>query len=568
MTNIAGRRDAGTRVARWVPIVGWLPAYRRGWLSADVIAGFTLWGLLIPEMIAYASLAGLPPQAGLYTLLATLVIYAVFGTSKHLVVAGTSASAVLMFSAVTELKPKDAASYAALAAGLIALTGILFIVAGLLRLGFITEFLSRPVMEGFVFGLAIFVSVSQLPKILGLEKGEGNTLRQLGHLIVNLGNASATTAVVGAVALLVLFGLERRAPRIPGGLVVLVLGIAVSALFNLSSHGVAIVGDIPSGLPSVQRPRLHADELWVLIPSALGMMLVIFSEALGVAKTYADKHGYRIDSNQEMVALGLANIGSSLLRGLAGGGSLSQTAVNEGAGARSEASPIFAALLSLITVIALTPVFHDLPEAVLAALVIHAVSRLMKIGVLLGFYRLHPSEFWLGIATLAGVVVLGVLPGLVMGVVVSIVLVLARLSRPGVSILGRDPDVPSAYVSLARHPDARPIPGVLIVQPKAPLFYANAQGVRDAIDEAVSSMGDTIHAVVLDLDATDELDITSSVHLLKLRNELEKRGVELRLAHVHTPTLRIVKLIGLLDQRAPEHVFPNVDAAVRGRVDL
>jgi MFS superfamily sulfate permease-like transporter len=285
----------------------------------------------------------------------------VFGTSRHLVVAGTSASAVLVFSAVTALHPKDAGKYAALAAGVVILAGIFFIVAGLLRLGFITQFLSRPVMTGYVFGLAIFVTVSQLPKIFGITKGDGDTIRQFTHIIANLGSTSVVTLAVGAAALAVLFGVERFAPRIPGGLIVLVLGIAISAILDLASHGVATIGKIPTGLPSVGFPGLDSGELWVLIPSALGIVLVIFSEALGAAETFAEKHHYRIDPNQEMITLGVANFGSGLLGGLAGGGSLSQTAVNEGAGARTEMSPIIASLLSLITVVALTPLFQDLP---------------------------------------------------------------------------------------------------------------------------------------------------------------------------------------------------------------
>jgi sulfate permease, SulP family len=306
-------------LARFVPILAWAPAYRPAWLTKDLVAGFTIWGLLIPEMIAYASLAGLPPQAGLYTLLASLALYAVFGSSRQLVVAGTSASAVLVFSAVTALHPKDPAAYARLAAGFVILTGLLFVAAGLLRLGFITQFLSRPVMEGFVFGLAIFVTVGQLPKLFGLEKGEGDTIGQLVHLLGNLGQASWTTLAVGVAALGLLFALQR-VPRVPGGLVVLVAGIVVSSALRLDGHGVATVGKVPAGLPSPTLPHLHLADLWVLVSSAVGMVLVIFSEALGAAQTMADRHGYRLDPSQDMVALGLANVGSGLLGGLAAGG--------------------------------------------------------------------------------------------------------------------------------------------------------------------------------------------------------------------------------------------------------
>lgn len=327
-------------------------------------------------------------------------------------VAGTSASAVLIFSTITALGPKNAGTYASLAAGLVILTGLAFILAGLLRLGFITSFLSRPVMAGFVFGLAVFVSVSQLPKLFGLKKGEGDTVQQFVHILANLGHTSLTTFAIGALSLAVLFSFERYLPRVPGGLVVLVLGISLSAGLNLSHHGVKTVGKIPTGLPSVGLRHLRSTELWVLLPSALGMMLVIFSEALGAGQTFAEKHDYRLNNDREMIAIGAANVGSGLLGGLTAGGSLSQTAVNDGAGAKSEVSSLVAAALILITVIALTPVFADLPEAVLAALIIHAVSQLMKVAEMRRFYRLVPREFWLGLLTLVGVITIDVLPGL------------------------------------------------------------------------------------------------------------------------------------------------------------
>jgi sulfate permease, SulP family len=549
-------------LARWVPAASWLPRYQRGWLAGDAIAGFTIWGLLIPEMIAYASLAGLPPQAGLYTLLASLVLYAIFGTSRQLVVAGTSASAVLVFSAVTALGPKNAASYATLAAGMIVLTGLIFIISGLLRLGFITAFLSRPVMEGFVFGLAIFVTVSQLPKLFGLKKGPGDTVRQFGYLVAHLGEASLTTFAVGAVALVLLFAAERYLPRLPGGLIVLVLGIAVSAGLGLSGHGVKVVGKIPTGLPDVSWPHLTISDLWVLLPSAAGMMLVIFSEALGAGQTFADKHGYRLESSQEMIALGLANLGSGVLGGLACGGSLSQSAVNDGAGARTEVSPIIAAALSLVTVVALTPLFTDLPEAVLAALIIHAVSHLMKVGEMRQFHRLVPREFWLAMLTLAGVIVLDVLPALILGVVVALLLLVYQASRPVISMLGADPATPGAFEDIRRHPGAVPVPGALIARPNAPLFYANAEMVRDAIENAVASSPAPIQVVVLDLDANDNLDITSAEQLGKLADSLRARNVALGLTHVHGPALQMAQRSGLLAKIGADRTFQATPAAV------
>jgi SulP family sulfate permease len=541
-----------------------LPRYQRSWLTKDAIAGFTIWGLLIPEMIAYASLAGLPPQAGLYTLLASLAAYAIFGTSRQLVVAATSASAVLIYSAVTTaaLNPESVHGYATLAAGMILITGLLFVLAGICRLGFITSFLSRPVMEGFVFGLAIFVTISQLPKLFGLEKGSGDSIRQLAHLIAHLGDTSLTTLAAGLVALLLLFGVERFAPRVPGGLVVLVLGISLSAGLNLSHHGVDTVGKIPTGLPSVAWPHLTLSELWVLIPSSIGMMLVIFSEALGAGQNFADRHGYRLVPDQEMIALGLANIGSAVLGGLAAGGSLSQSAVNDGAGAKSELSPLVAAVLSLVTVIALTPIFTDLPEAVLAALIIHAVYHLMKVAEMRRFYQLRRREFWLAMATLVAVITLDVLPALIIGIVFSLALLIYRASRPHISVLGANPATPGAFEDVERHEDARQVPGVLVVRPDAPLFYANAEAVRDAVENDVSAAGD-VRTVVFDLDANDEIDITSAEQLEKLAGSLSTAGVTFTLAHLHKPAEDMARATGLLEKVGEENVFPTVAAAVQ-----
>lgn len=547
---------------RFVPITGWLPRYDRSWLRFDVIAGATIWGLLIPEMIAYASLAGLPPEAGLYTLIASLALYAIFGTSRHLVVAGTSASAVLVFSTVTALEPDSTAHYLALAAGMVVLTGVLFVIAGLCRLGFITAFLSKPVMEGFVFGLAIFVTISQLPKLFGLDKGDGDSLEQLAHLVTSLGGTSVVTFVVGALALAVLFGLERFLPKLPGGLIVLVVAIVGSALFSLDTHGVATVGTLPSGLPVPSIPDVRAMDLWVLLPSAAGMMLVIFSEALGAGQAFADEHDYRIDPSQEMIALGASNIGSGLLGGLAAGGSLSQSAVNDGAGARSEVSTLTAAALSIVTVIALTPLFQDLPEAVLGALIIHAVSHLMKVKEMRSYYRLVPREFWVAMITMGAVVVFDVLPALIIGVVSSILLVIYRASRAPISVLGRSSLAPGAFADLRRHPTATPVPGVLIIQPDAPIIYANAQQMQDAITEQLDAADPPATIVVLDLDSNDELDITSVQALLKLATALDKREVQLVLAHLHGPAHAVAGRAGLLADVGEDHVFANLGAAV------
>ena len=341
------------------------------------------------------------------------------------------------------------------------------------------------------------------------------------------------------------------------------VGIALSAGLNLSHHGVDTVGKIPTGLPSVAFPHLTLSELWVLIPSSIGMMLVIFSEALGAGQNFADKHGYRLVPDQEMIALGLANIGSAFLGGLACGGSLSQTAVNDGAGARTEVSPLVAAVLSLVTVVALTPLFTDLPEAVLAALIIHAVYHLMKVAEMRQFYRLRRSEFWLAMATLVAVITLDVLPALIIGIVFSLALLIYHASRPQVSVLGSDPAAPGTFEDVGRHPDAIPVPGVLVIRPDAPLFYANAQAVRDAVEADVAAGDGAVKTVIFDLDANDQLDITSAEQLEKLAESLNSLGVEFAIAHMHQPAQDMARATGLLEKVGQNHIFPTIASAVQ-----
>jgi sulfate permease, SulP family len=555
----AAPRPSGVR--RFVPILGWLPGYERRFLRFDVVAGATIWGLLVPESIAYAGLAGLTPQAGLYTLLATLAAYAVFGTSRHVVAGATSASAVLLASSISPLASGDAARYAADAAVLVVFCGGLFVVAGLLRLGFVAQFLSRPVMEGFVFGLAIFVTVSQLPKLFGITKGSGDTISQFVHLISHLGDTDGVTLAVGAGALVLLFGVERFAPRVPGGLLALVAGIVVSAALGLVHHGVEIVGHVPSGLPSPAVPGVRSGDVASLVAAGAGLLLVIFSESLGAAETFATKYGYEIDASQEMVALGIANLGSGLLGGLAGGGSLSQSAVNDGAGARTEVSPLVAGLLVLVTVLLLTPLFTDLPEAVLAALIIYAVSHLYKVTEFRRYLTEAPAEFWLGSATLIGVITLDVLPGLVIGVVSMLLLVIAEASRPYIGVLGRVPGVSGAYGDIERHPDYQRLPGLLVLRLEAPLFYANATPVRDRIKTLVGACDPVPHAVILDAGAIHRLDITSAEMLTQLTSDLRAAGVDFALADVRLPIIDMARRAGLLTALGQDHVFATIDDA-------
>ena len=553
-------------LTKYVPILSWLPNYNRAWLNADVIAGLTLFGLVVPEAMAYAGIAGLPPQAGLYTLLAALLVYAVFGTSRHLNVASTSASSVLIASTVVALGAStgDMDAYQAYAIALVLVVGVVFLVAGLARLGFITQFLSKPVMDGFVTGLAIFVAVGQLNKLFGVEKGEGNTIVKIVDVIKQLPEANWVAFAVGATALALLFLLPHLNKRIPAGLVVLVGYILLSTVLDLNgNYGVAVVGTVPKGLPMPSLPKVPLSIYASMVLPAIGVLLVVYSESLGVAHEFAEKHGYEVDPDQELNALAVTNIVSGLFGGMIAGGSMSSSAVKEGAGAHSQVANLVTWVATVLTILFLTPVFTNLPEAVLAALIIHAVWHLIVARKLHQIRLVTRTGFWLGVITMAGVLLIDVLQGMVIGMVCSLLLVVYKSSRPHISSLGRIPGIPGAYADLIRHPENLPVPGVLILRLDAPLYYANALTVQDRVKTLVDETDPPPRAVILDATVQEELDVTSAEMLKGLVMNLQGKGVSVYVAEAHAPAAEFSRRTGLYDLIGEEHMFPTVDAAVR-----
>jgi sulfate permease, SulP family len=556
---------------RYVPILAWLPGYDRSWLTFDAIAGLTLWGLLVPEAMAYAGIAGLPPQAGLYTLVVSLLVYALLGTSRHLSVGATSATAALLASSVAAAlvgaaaaTASDPQTYQAYASAFVLVTGIVFLVAGLARLGFITQFLSKPVMDGFVLGLAIFVAVGQLNKLFGVAKPEGNTVQRLVGIIGELPEANWAAFAVGALALAVLFLLPLLSRRIPAGLVVLFGSIALSSALDLGGvRGVAIVGELPQGLPSVAVPDIPIDDYLAMVLPAIGVLLVAFSESLGVAHEFAEKHGYEVDADQELNAHAIVNLGSAVFGGMIAAGSMSASAVKEGAGARSQVANLVTWVATIVTLLFLTPVFTSLPEAVLAALIIHAVWHIISSRKLWKLRREARVEVWFGVLALAGVLLIDVLQGMLIGLLASLVFVIYRSSRPHVASLGRIPGAAGAYSDLSRHPDDTPVPGVLIVRVDGPLYYANALTVRDRVIAMAAAMAPPPRAVIFDAAAQDTLDVTSAEMFKSLFAHLRDEGIDVCFADVHAPVRERARELGLLELIGEDRVFPTVDAAVR-----
>jgi len=446
-------------------------------------------------------------------------------------------------------------------AGLTITIGIVVLLLGIARLGFIKNFLAESVLTGFIFGLALVIAIGQLPKLFGLPRVEGDFFQKAWQIIIHLGSTNGWTLLVGVLSLALLFGLERFLPRVPASLVAVVFGVLVVALFGLNKHGVAIVGAIPRGLPTPSWPSIKVDDYLGLLPGALGVVLVLYAEHISAAQKFAVKHHYDLDANQELIALGVSNFLAGLFGGFAGGGSLSKTTVNDVAGARTQLSGIFSLVLVLVTLLVLTPLFYYLPEATLGAIVIHAVWGLLDVGEMRRYWRLRKTSFVLALVALLGVLVFDILPGLLLAVILSLLLLIYRASRPQGSILGKVPGK-QAYGDIARHPQNETVSGLLIFRLNAPMFFANDAPLRERIKELVRTTDPSPRAILLDMEASSGLDISSADTLAELAGELKAEGVELLLANVRGPIRDMLRRSGVAQTIGEEHIYPTIDEGV------
>lgn len=550
------------RLHRWLPLTAWAGTYQPRWLRSDVVAGLTVIGLLIPASMAYAQIAGVPPAAGLYATLAGLVVYGVFGTSRQIACSPTSTAAVMTAAVVAAHgagSPEEAVALVALVATLV---GLVSLAAGIARLGFISEFLARPVISGYVTGLAVTIIAGQVPKLLGLQApASPDFLRIVWRDVAHLADTSAATAAVSAVALVLLFALRRR-PRLPGALIVLVLGVVAAVVLDLEEHGVAMIGVIPSGLPAIDLPSIGGADLLGLLPSAAGIAVVVYAEALSGARTFAVRHGYRIDADQELVALGLANVGSGALGGMVVSGGLSGSALNDASGARSQLAGLIGAAVMLVVLFVATRVGSDLPQAILGAIVVSAVWGLIDLKALRRTAGIRAADVLPAVAALVGVLALGVLPGLGIAVGLSLAILVYRASRPHPAVLGRVPNE-RTYSDVARHPENETLPGLLIYRLDGQLFFANAGFAIDRLNELLSVTQPPPRMVVWNLESTTDVDVTAAEALVRLVRDLRDSGRDLVFARVGSAVLDVFKRNGLLDLLGEDHLFLTVDGAVQ-----
>jgi high affinity sulfate transporter 1 len=483
-----------------------------------------------------------------------------------------SATAALSAGIVGQFAAQSASGYAALTAGLAVATGICGVLAGLARLGFVANFISEPVLKGFIIGLALTIIVGQLPKLFGVEKGEGNFFEKLWDLVTRLDETHVRTLAIGLLSLALVLGLKRWLPVVPASLVAVAFGVGAVYAFSLDQHGVAIVGHIEPGLPSLGAPDVSGRDFLTLLGSAVGMLLVGFAEGLGAAKSYAAKNHYIVDANAELRGLGAANLAAGLSSGMVVNGSLSKTAVNGGAGAKSQVSGLVVAGLTIVTLLFLTGLFEKLPEATLAAVVIAAVIELVDLGALRRLYRIAGErprrirvaarpDFLAALAAMTGVLVFDTLPGLVIGIGCSLLLLVYRASSPNVAELARTPDEPYRWTDVVRSPGDQREPGIVVLRVEAGLFFANADHVRQAVRAAAAREG--TQAVILDAETVPFIDVTAAEMLATLAEELDRQGVALLLAHDLGEVRDTLRQTGVRGELGPHRVFPTIDEAVR-----
>ena len=554
--------------ARILPILRWAPQYRRADLRSDLAAGLTVGAMLVPQAMAYALLAGLPPEVGLYAAIVPVLVYAVFGTSRQLAVGPVAIVSLLTASALADLVAEGTTGYVAAAAMLALLVGAVHLVVGIGRLGFLVNFLSHSVLVGFTAAAAIIIGFSQVKHLLGISvERKDHFYETVGEVAGQLSDTHGTTLALGVVALLALFVLKRVMPKLPAALIVVVASIVAVEVFDLESRGVRTVGDIPDSLPTFGFPDVDGSLIGSLLPTAIVITLVGFMESIAVAKVYARRHRYEVEPNSELVGLGAANVASGMFGGYPVTGGFSRTAVNDSAGARTPLASIITALIVLATVAFLTPLLSSMPNAVLGAIIVVAVIGLIDVREMRHIARVKPSDLVsLSIAFVA-TLALGIELGIAVAVVASMLVVFARMSRPHTAILGRVAGTTN-YRNVERFPDVETVGGVHVVRIDAAISFVNAVAVKRTILDHADSITAEPRALVLDASGINDLDATGVETLTELGPELDDRNVQLHLADVKGPVRDVLHRAGLWEEwRGRIHASTSdaVDAIVRHR---
>jgi SulP family sulfate permease len=552
-----------------VPIVRWLPSYRRADARYDVIAGITVSALVVPKALGYAGIAQLPVERGLYAAAAGTLIYAVLGTSRQISTGPSSALAAIAASAVVLTGVSAGDETAELVVAITLLTGVLFLLAGVLRMGWLSRLLSKPVITGFLFGAAIDVVIGELPKLTGTAAEGTNSWRQLGSWIRGVDDVHWVTLTVGAVALVVVLTLHVVAPKVPGALVLVVGGLLISRLLDLAGRGVATVGDVPRGLPVPELPSgdLVRDHAATIITAAIALFLIGFSQTAGDARMFASRHRYRIRVDQEMMAQGGCNVGAGVFQGMPVSTSLSASSLNDSSGARTPMASLVTGVVVVLTLLLLAPLFSDLPKPVLAAIIIDAVVfGMMDVGEMRRLWRVKRVDFWIALLAIIGVLSAGVLAGVVIGIVLSVGWLTYVSATPAMSELGRQPGS-SAFRPVDEYPDSERARGLLVVRFDGGLTFVTVEAMVDGVEDRLREAAEAFTGVVIDFAGVNFIDSQGADQIGQLVELAQRDGWSLRLARVRGDVLSVLEADGVLGRLGLDRLHGNVDQAVRAELE-
>lgn len=565
MTTRTGKGAKPTGIARFIPMLSWAPSYNRSWLRPDVIAGVSVAALVVPKSLGYASIAGVPIEHGLYAAAAGALLYAVFGTSRQIATGPSSALAAVAAGAVIGAGiSKGSEDAVAMVAAITIGSGILFLLMAIFKMGWISQFLSKAVITGFLFGAAIDVVIGELAKITGTEIEGANSWQELRSWIEGLSKTDMTTLLVGVGSLILIFTLRFTVPRVPEALVLVVLGIGASILFDLGEAGVALIGDVPRGLPSLELPDIEfvIDNFSVILAASVGLLLIGFSQTTGDARDFAAKHRYQIDINQESVAQGMCNVGSGLFQGIPVSTSLSASSLSDQSGAKTQMASLTTGFVVVLTMLFLAPVFADLPKAVLAAIIIEAVVMgMVNVPEMKRMWRVSRPDFWIAVAAILGVLSAGVLTGVLIGVVLSLGRLIYLSTTPRMPELGRVGGT-QAFLDVEEHENLRTYPGVMILRFDAALFFATAASFEDGIRNHAQEADPEIKTLVLDFEGVDFIDSQGSGQLKDILDLGSTHDIEIRVARIKSPVKHLLERDGVIDVLGADRIYGNVYEAV------
>ncbi|MCS9103690.1 SulP family inorganic anion transporter [Pseudomonas aeruginosa] len=547
-------------LARWVPGLDSLLHYRRAWFRPDVQAGLSVAAIQIPTAIAYAQIAGFPPQVGLYACILPMLIYALIGSSRQLMVGPDAATAAMVAAAITPLAAGDPQRLVDLSMIVAIMVGLFSIVAGLARAGFIASFLSRPILVGYLNGIGLSLLVGQLGKLFGYEAATSGFVAGILALLENLLHIHWPTLILGSLSLLLMVLLPRRFPQLPGALCGVLLASLAAALLGLDRYGVELLGEVPAGLPQLSWPQTSLEELKSLLRDATGITVVSFCSAMLTARSFAARHGYSINANHEFVALGLANIGAGVSQAFAISGADSRTAVNDMVGGKTQLVGVVAALVIAATLLLLNKPLGWVPMPALGAVLLLAGWGLIDVQALKGFWKLSRFEFSLCLLTTVGVLSVGVLPGIFVAVSIAVLRLLYYTYRPSDAVLGWMHGI-DGQVELAKYPQATTLPGLVIYRFDAPLLFFNADYFKQRV-LAVVDGSERPNAVLLNAEAMTNLDISGLATLHEVQQILKAQGVHLSLARVTGQTLDLLQRSSMLGEIKPPLVFSSVRSGV------